>query len=515
MKKSTRVPAYLLYQFFIFYGVIGVNNLYAQGAFFIDSLYHYDLSGLSDKSELLHNAKMDYHTSNYGISAGVSINNSEFNLYSNGVSSRLRVDMDVLGSGWLSNKYDGERIQVERAIDRIAGNSVELNHNYGLYYDYVLYLFNELKQPLVEKLITKIKDLAYFQTELYYNKLVTFDELLDTRSDIARYESLLGAVKNFNKICASNYFQEKLPRSEEILTDIYELDISALREDLSTDLFSIETYELKKELVENKYKKKSLPRLSISTGFRVRDAGLQSGKMFFGLSFRKEITPSHDRIKNIEIDMVDHQKGVEQQQMHKEVAAHYYEYEYKLKQHQTLQYKLYHYQEVARIHRVKNNQAVYLDAIDVKKNSIDSLMVSIESIDLRQQLMLNLLKLKKLIYPMDIGVYLNVVSEKNVGRYAGNRFYLLKENYLLTAVDLDILESNEIEVINTSDVLTMREIVLVPISDFNSRLELEKWIEDKISKFPNRNFLFTDLTGFKDLEIKTMEQPALSWMTER
>ncbi len=515
MNPTKTVHPYLMYLCIIIYALLGINNLQAQGAFFIDSLYHYDLTGLAHKNEQLYNARVDYLKHNYGLSTGVTINNSEFNLYNNGVSSRIRLDMDVLGSGWLSNKYDKERIQVERAIEELAGNSEELNHNYGLYYDYILFLFNELKQPLIEGLIVQIKDLAFFQTELYYNKIITFDELLETRSDIAKYESLLEAVKNFNKVCASVYFQDGLPRPDDILTVLYHLDIDRLTKELTTDLYSLGKYDLKKDLVENKYRKKSLPRLSISTGFRIRDAGLNSGKMFFGLSFRKDILPSQDRMRDIEIDMVDHQEGVEQQQLQKEIATHYYEYQYKLKQHQTLQYKLYHYQEVARIHRVKNNQTVYLDGVEVKKNSIDSLMVSLEMIDLRQQLMLKILKLKKLIYPRTIGDYLEEVIDKDIQRYAGNRFYLLKENYLLTAIDLDILESNEIEVINTSDVLEMREIVLVPIVDFNSRLELEKWIEQKISKYPDRNFLFTDLAAFKGLEIKTMEQPALSWMDER
>ena len=492
--------------------IVSIHTTYSQSGEFLDSLFKMDMVGHQQANLEFLEAKADWHRKHKGLSAGFSMNNSEFNLEDNGLSTRLRVDMDILKEGLLNHRRKAKQLETEKTIQSLEGDKNLLNHQYGLYYDYIVLLFNRLKKPILTELLGEARDLAYFQAQLYYNKLITFDDLIDSRGDISNAEYLLQAIDNYDRMCAHFLVLEDLPAEVEDIEYLYNIDIHQLQLDLITpDRFS-DVIDMKKDLIDGRYAMQALPRLSLTSGYRIRDQAVGNGRFFVGFRFTKDIDPGTDNLKRLEKEMVDQNQTMVLQQQEKELANLYYEYEYKSKQYQTQQFKLYHHQEIHRIQQIKSSILEVEDKVTKHKNSVDSLKVLYEMVDLRQQLFLKLLKVKKLIHPMDISPYLEARPlTEDTPRFAGNRFYLKKENYSLTAVDLDILENNEIEVIHTSDVPKTREIVLVPIGTFNSRGELEQWIEKKVSTHPDRNFLFTDLSGFKDLELKTLDQPAITW----
>ncbi len=486
-------------------------QLASQKAFILDSLYQNRISDVASLKKEILQSDIEYFQKNKGLSAGFSLNNSEFNLEDDGVSSRFRVNMNLLSSGWMSNKLEAERKTLELQLKEILGDQEDLKYNHGVYYDYIVYLFNQQKEPIIRDLLDVTNELEFQYTNLYYNKLADFEDVIDARSRIFRYQSLLDAVKNYNDVVSEIIISSKLPEIEEELDVVYDIDIERLKESLKMDTVVGQRVVLQKSIIDKKYKKRDLPRLQISSGYRVRDLGLNSGRMFLTLNFSKDLAPSRNRTKDLEFQLIEDRKNMEQYQKGKDIAQYYYEYQYRLKQYHTELYKKFHFDERSRINRVKSEMMDLEQGVGSLDVTADSLIVELERIEIRQQLFLKLLQIKKLIYPMDIGPYLKAIPlAEEAPKYVGNRFYLVREGYALTANDLNILEGNEIEIISTEDILTMREIVLVPISTFETRVQLEDWISSKAGDHPNRNFLFTDLESFKELEIKTLDQPSLT-----
>jgi hypothetical protein len=454
----------------------------------------------------------DHLEKDYGLSAGVSVSNSEFNLEDNGFSTRMRVNMDVLNNGWMSNKMEAKRKALQKELMTIHGDIETLNHNFGIYADYLVYLFNKEKEPIITELLDVTNELEYNYTNLYYNKLATFEDVIDARSKINRYQSLLIAVHSYNDIVSELILSHPLPFIEDDLNHIYDIRIEDIKEAIAQDSIQSIKTQLHKAVVMNKYKKNNLPRLQFSTGYRVRDIGLTSGKMFFALSFTKDLSPNKEKVQDMELQLIEYRNEIETYQKSKELVNLYYDYQYKMKQYKTQQYKKYHFDERSRVNRVKNEILDIASGVESLNVTADSLMVELEIVESRQQMFIKLLQLKKLIHPLKLGDFLNRIPIlDDAPRYAGNRFYLIKEGYELTAHDLNILENNEVQVITTDDILKMRQIVLVPVQEFDNRAALEEWISIKIDKNPQHNFLFTNLEAFKDLEIRTMDNPHLTF----
>lgn len=484
----------------------------SQQSFLLDSLYTVGFSDLGQLKDQIFRRESENYSKDYGISAGVSISNSEFNLEDNGFSTRMRVNMDVLNNGWASNKMEAERKELQKELMALHGDVETLNHNYGIYYDFLIYLFNLEKEPIITELLDVTNELEYNYTNLYYNKLATFEEVIDARSKINRYQSLLIAIHNYNDIVSEIILSNPLPIIEDDLNHIYDIRIDDLKNALARDSIQSMKERLHKAVVLNKYKKNNLPRLQLSTGYRIRDIGLTSGRLFFSLSFTKDLSPNTQKVQDMELQLIEYRNEIETYQKSKELANLYFEYQYKMKQYKTQQYKKYHYDERSRVNRVKNEILDIASGVESLNVTADSLMVELEIVEIRQQMFVKLLQLKQLIYPLNIGDFLKKIPiDDDAPRYAGNRFYLVKDGYEVTASDLHILENNEVQVITTDDILKMRQIVLVPVQDFDNRAELEEWISIKIGKNPQHNFLFTNLEAFKALEIRTLDNPHLTF----
>jgi hypothetical protein len=503
---------YIIKQLSLILLIAMATSMKGQEAFFLDSLYQESISNIGSLKRQILQSDVDYYKGNKGLSAGFSLNNSEFNLEDNGVSSRFRVNMNLLGSGWMSNKIDAERKSMQLQLSELLGDQEDLNHNYGIYYDFIIYLFNQQKEPIIRDLLDVTNELEYQYTNLYYNKLASFEDVIDSRSKIFKYQSVLDAVQNYNDILSEMIVSAQLPVVKDDLKYIYDIEIESLKEAISQDTLLELRVALEKSVVDHQFKKDELPRLQVSTGYRARDLDINRGQMFFTLNFSKDLAPSRSNSKTLHYQLIEGRKEMEVFQKEKEIVNLYYEYQYKLKQYHTELYKKFHYDERSRVNQVKSEILDLEQGVYSLSLTSDSLMVELERVEIRQQLFLKLLKIKRLIYPFEIGPYLRKIPlEDDAPRYVGNRFYLVRDGYALSANDLNILQGNEIEVITTEDILTMREIVLVPIHSFESRVELEEWISLKIEDHPQRNFLFTDLEGFKKLEIKTLDQPSLTF----
>ncbi|NNF32762.1 MAG: hypothetical protein HKN68_01550 [Saprospiraceae bacterium] len=503
---------YIIKQLSLILLIAITTSMKGQEAFFLDSLYQESLSNLGSLKRQILQSDIDYYKGNRGLSAGISLNNSEFNLEDNGMSSRFRVNMNLLGSGWMSNKIDAERKSMQLELNEMIGDQEDLRHNYGIYYDFIVYLFNHQKEPIIRDLLDVTNELEYQYTNLYYNKLASFEDVIDSRSKIFKYQSVLDGVQNYNDILSEMIVSAQLPVVEDDLKYIYDIDIESLKEAISQDTLMEMRVALEKSVVDHQFKKDELPRLQVSTGYRARDLDINRGQMFFTLNFSKDLAPSRSKSKTLHYQLIEGRKEMEVFHKEKEIVKLYYEYQYKLKQYHTELYKKFHFDERSRVNQVKSEMLDLEQGVYSLDLTADSLIVELERIEIKQHLFTKLLEIKRLIHPLELGQFLKKIPlEDDAPRYVGNRFYLIRDGYALSANDLNILQGNEIEVISTEDILTMREIVLVPVNTFESRVELEEWISIKIEDHPQRNFLFTDLKGFKELEIKTLDQPTLTF----
>ena len=506
---------YIKIRLIIFFIILVYSSqIRTQEKFILDSLYEIGFADLSRLKtgmlqEEIHNLNKDY-----GLSAGVSVNNYDFDLNDNGFSTRMRLDMKVLGNGWKSNQMKAEENEYKLRLNELKGDREEMNHNYSIYYDYVIYLFNKEKDPQLKELLSMTQELEFELTNLYYNKLAPFEDIISARSTIIKYQSLLNTVNNYNDIFSEIILGYPLPDMPEDLAPIYELNIDKISKAFELDKLQEEKTIIEKSIVNNKHRRLDLPNLSLSGGYRIRNASLDRGKMFFSLNFTKSLAPNKEKAKDMEIELIENRNQLDLYQKEKELINLYYEYQYKLKQYNTLLYKKYYYDERARINKVKKDILKTVDGVLELEESVDSVMVHYEMIEVRQQMFIKLLQIKKLIYPLNIGDYIKPIINEDEAKFAGNRFHLIQDGHELSQQDLNILESNEIQVITTSEILKMREIVLVPAKDFTNRLELEEWVKAKINTHPERNFLFMDLEEFKNLELRTLDNPVFTLSEE-
>jgi len=319
--------------------------------------------------------------------------------------TRLRAGLDwsLLREGWQSNKNKIKRIQHQKTIDELE-NLLEKNDE-RLYFRYNLfiYFFNEAKLKLLLKRRRQLDEELDLLYKVYFLKGILYERIIDLKS---RIEQINVQVSNYQKY--NEWIESTLnvaPLRDQFKVEewpVLEVNLDYLIQDTgkSEILDSIDQINTEIEKLKNSSVNELSLRLQLDQNLNYSDDG-QSDRSFASIGISLNIPTSVLFNKQAKDDLVLVKAGKRRQfntyehlNTQSELINYHYEYDYKLKTYVKFLYKEMLYKEKIRVETI--DQENYLDiyrSLDMLKY-IDILReVQLETLDLRQQMYLLLLKI--------------------------------------------------------------------------------------------------------------------------
>lgn len=475
------------------------KSLCSQDVDFMDSLFQIDFSQISDVSYDLQMTDMKRLESDWGLSAGVNITNSFQEEIDAGLSTRVFAKINVLSSGYYTNRVDAEIIRNQMMIDSLQGIDRAADHNYGIYYDYIISQYNQQKIEVIDSIITSSKKLKDYYATLYYNKLIDYEKLLKVTSTIDQYYMLQKSQIAYNEIVESMQLDSILPA---IPTNGFEVDFKGIQDLLSNDTTASQVVLIRDEILDLKHEKEKSPSLSITGGYDI-----SRRRPYYSVGFSTRITRNKSQHIDAHKEKYRNDLRLENIQRKKELINLQYEYEYKDKQIRGLYLKLEIIKEQKRKFAVKKDILSLEECAEEKKIDLERHMIFYEIMDLRQQQMLLLLRVKKSIWKQKIMPFLKPIDQSpNSRKFSGKRFLVVEEGKVLNRIDIHILEQNEITPLLPKDLIVLKNVMTIDPARYETRAEMESAIEGLIDTENIAHFVIRSMDSFKALELRTIEQ---------
>lgn len=471
---------------------------------FIDSLFNINFTALEINQYNYKREQIKALKKDIGLSAGVGISNFHTDEYDQGLSTRVYGRINLWGGGMKENAINAEIIRKQILIDSLNQNSIERPLNYGIYYDYIIYLFNQKKKPLLTEIITESKTHLNYLYELYYNKLIPYDQLINLKEIIESYQVILTSQNGYDNIVAQLINQKKLPDSISVQQVNFNFD--TLSSDITKDTTHNDVLYLESSIIDDKFEKKALPQMSVNLGY-----DFSRDRTFYAFSCTKNLFNTSKKERFSEKQMILEKYKAQKFQKQKELVNYKYEFDFKEKQLSSLKYKMLRLNENKKILRSKRTILSLNESIEEKKITVDSLLIEYERMELLQQRFLILLQIKNTYPNIKIGEYINHnIRPKNVKKYMADRYIFIKNKESLSVQDKLFLQQNEINIIDAFDLIDLNYVVNINPADFTNRTAFEQSIKQTIDKNPNSNILISDLEDFKILEINTIKTKSVS-----
>ena len=470
--------------------------LLGQSSNFIDSLYLQSFSELNNQKADWKLAEIKRLRRDFGLSVGASITNTYLNDDPDiGLSSRLVGRANMWRGGYKENLLNADILEKELQIDQIKGDQELQNHNYGLYFDYIIYLHNLQKIQEGTAILNKANELEYELNQLYYQKIIEYDEILEMKRIQSEYLGLMQTNQSYNDVFFPLIAEYELPI--ELPAIIWLLDFGGMANAIQEAPQNQELIALQHSIIDDQYEKSSLSNLSLAYGY-----DFTRKRPYYNINLTVPIGGPKKPSKNIEKQLVEEQSNIQTLQKQKELLNLQYEYEFKRKQFQHLQFKLERIAEKKRILQSKRNILSLEESLEEKRLELDSLLIQYELIETKQQSILLLLQIKKKIYPLNIEQFiLDEWQPIALKKYPNERFILNDSKEQMTETDQNLLKINEINPISSEELIAMQNVVLVNPDQFENRGEMETFIQNLGAK---SKFLITDLPSFKELELRTI-----------
>jgi len=475
-----------------------LSNICAQEIFFLDSLFLIDVSGINKSQYALQRAEIKRLRHDIGLTTGVNITNSFQDEIGAGLSTRIYAKTNLMSGGYSDNLNSSEIIEYQILIDSIGGIDRAIDHNYGIFFDYVIYQYNKEKSLIIDSILVEGEFLNNYYNSLYHNKLIGIEDVISIESTINQYSMLRKSQQSYNSIFEKVLAEIELPL---IPTNAeWNVDFNAISEYLEHDSTHMELLFLKKEILNLNLSRDNTPALSLAAGYDI-----SRHRPYFGVNFNVNIKPQkrqHIEAKSVELE---NNARLEKIQKKKELINLQYEFQYKEKQIAGLYTKLELLDEELRKYKVKGEVLSLNDDILCKRNKLNRLLIKYEIIDLIQQQMLLLLKVKKTVNNLHLGDFISRKGKiKKFRKYKGNRYVNSLEE--VNSFDKLFLTHNEISITSPEKLIDRDNIEFVDPDKFDNRYDFEMYIEELYLIDPNTFFLIESIDKLKSLELRTLAQ---------
>jgi len=491
---------YKTYNLLVFVVMSFTNICLSQEPFFLDSLFKCDVSQISDVNYANQLSTINRLKNDLNISVGLNVSNSIQDEFDTGMSTRFYARIDVLSDGYFDNLKKVETIHNQMKLDSLNGIQSAIDQNYSIYYNYIQFLYNNDKLILIDKIIKESTSLKKLYQTLYYNKLVDYEEILFAENIQNQFENLNESQFIFNQMFSEIINDSIFPVLN--VGYLFEVDFQGLLQLLDQDTTQNNILNLNLEINYTNYEQIKSPSFSFTGGY-----DFSRHRPYFSANLAIDIQPNVRKdfvAKQLKIDN-DHRLQLLVKK--KELLNLQYEYRYKENQLENQFVKLRGIEEKQRKFKVKEHLLELKHGIKEKKMGLEKLLVEYEIKDIKTQLMLLLLKIKKVI-PMlmlapCVKVKKNIIITK---KFAGVRFLHQTQNMILSKSDQHFINHNEILLLGSLDLLELNNSQIIYPGQFNNRADFENEILKYIVNDGIQNFIIHDLDELKKLEFKTLEQ---------
>ncbi len=368
---------------------------------------------------------------NYGDTAWVNINNSLYNARINQLKNDVGVDFntnyienfntginteddliyrrrlqtglewDILKNGYYASKLKQQQLQNELLIQTLQNASQVSSSSYVKNASAVIYLYNAQKISLLEKRLTIVNQQLKFANDLNKLKQIPYIEVMrvvQSQTDIA---AMLQVYKGYNDLLAAHYSSFKTDEIyplcdidvNKLLQSHAALKTNALRDSIVN--LEIKNLDLESSFINNIGLRTAL-RYNLFDPFYVE--GNQRDFFSASLSVTMPIpfgTKSAKKVNDAKAKLLQYNnQHNNNDEFFSEAVNGFYEYRYKLKQYVNFYQKTFIYKELIRIDKVKQQfQDVEFNPLKALTVIDDYLSIQIEMLDLRQQMLIQLLKM--------------------------------------------------------------------------------------------------------------------------
>lgn len=481
--------------------------LIGQSNHLIDALYEHDFTEISTQKADLKQAEILQLRKDFGLSTGFTMGRRPNEEIESGLednranTARVYAKANLWNDGYKQNLLQAEILQKELEIEQIEGDAETLNYNHAVYYNYLIYHCNLPKMELLQAIQLEANKLEAYFKELYYEKLIGYDKILNVQAIKEESLVLFQSHQSYNQV-----FEEMgtdIDFTSDTSGDLWSIDFAAMAQYLASDTINQQIVHVRQSIVDDRKEISNLPNFSMSLGY-----DLSRAKPFYNLNFSFRIDGWNRQTSNVQKQMIEARSNMKVVQKQKELLNVQYEYEYKRKQFRHLQHELKRLAEQRRVFNVKRQILSLEESLEERHLELDRLLLEYEILDLQQQSLLQLLQLKRIIYPLRIGIFIKDKWQSvALKRYPYKRFLLVEDGTILSQSEQQLLNNNEIRQVNAEELIRMKNIVIIYPDEFENRREMEAFIA---ASDPDSIFLINDLPSFKALELRTIRAKAIS-----
>lgn len=473
--------------------------LFGQHSFFIDSLFSCEYGGLGEAHKTFNQARISQLKRDKGISLGLTTSTFQDDLTS-GWSSRLVAKTGFLANGLKDRKLQIEMLEKQGLVDSLEMNEEDLASKYGLYYDYIIYLFNQEKKELIDELLMQVDTQKRVLTNLFYQRLVDYDQIRRLRQTRDQFETIGASHETYNAMLKPILDTLDLPIH--LPESWVSVDFKSISNDTRTDTVNARILAAETDIIDLKYRAKELPQANISLGYDIL-----RNRPYLSIGLSKKIGSNTDKVREAEKAILLERQRAGEAQYQKELLNYQYEYDYKLKQYHHLQHDLISLTENITEIRTRQQVLSLENSIDEARLRIDSLMVRYEMLDLEQQALLILLQVKNKFPRIILGHYttpLLYMSEHK--KYQGKRYVLVDPE---TSIDKDLLSylrNNELTMVRMEELGELANLFTIDPTRFETRLAMEQAIDHHLAAYPEDNLLFENIESIRQLDLGSIRQ---------
>ena len=473
--------------------------VFGQHSFFIDSLFTCEYGGMGEAYQAFNQAQISQLKRDKGISLGLTTSTFQDDLTS-GWSSRLVAKTGFLANGLKDRKLQVEMLEKQMLIDSLEMNSQDLASKYGLYYDYIIYLFNQEKKLLIDELLTQVDTQNLILTDLFYQRLIDYDQIRRLRQTRAQYEALRASHETYNAILKPILDTLDLPLhlpESWVSVDFKSIAKATKADTVNTLILAAET-----DILDLEYRAKRLPQANISLGYDIL-----RNRPYLSVGLTKKIGSNADKIKAAEKAILLESQRVAEVQHQKELLNYQYEYDYKLKQYRHLQHDLISLAEDITEIRTRQQVLSLENSIDEARLRIDSLIVRYEMLDVKQQALLILLQVKRKFPRIILGHYATPLIYKNEHKkYKGKRYVLIDPEATIDKDLLSYLRSNELTMVSMEELSELTDLFTIDPTRFETRLAMEQAIDHHLTAYPDDKLLFENIESIRQLDLGSLRR---------
>ncbi len=521
--------------------LIGFQLLEAQALLDFDDLLKHDFSDVNLSELEALDAEIDFFNKDNGLRFNSSITKNDFAGLEFGSIWRINAGMqfDLFRDGLGERKKRVDILEIKKDIKAVELDLSQQERNYAYCYNYIIYVFNKEKRKILDQKKFLLTPLLNKNFDLYYNHELSYEEILYLKGLDEECDLLQLSMRQVDAVFEKLVNVEDLPNIKASELPLLKFHADSL---LTYDPYNFmnELLDLKKEKINREAELTNQQRLSFYVNVharpRLEEASLNTGLYnSFGVRYQTSLnfrSKEQEKLVELQENVVEARFDDLRFNHNKELINLVLDYNTKLRQYSNFKFKLEKLYEKRRV-EVAVQKVSTLSAKSIRNWTYDLeiLNVSYELLELKQLIYLSLLRIYNKAKLQEIIPYVSVIdfggSQK---RFEGKRMlkitleqikfldkafivnYLHKNNFdYVLCIDAEncedlVRELNRKGILfyDSADSVAEQGLVIVPVSRFSSRSEMELWISQQLDIHPDHFLLFEKIDQLVELDNKTL-----------